>query len=294
MKLAAVDIGSNAVRLHLSNVLHRKGTASFKRMECMRYPLCLGNDVFKNKRISRENEERLTKLLHAFTILIDLYEIDHSMFCATAAFRNATNRDEVAKRIQEQLGVAIQVISGEKEALLLHKAVYPLLDNNCNYVHLDVGGGSIEINLYTKNKEKCASRSFDLGYVRATKQQDLSAAWKEVEAWIAQEGGQLTSPPQGIATGGYIGKLVQLAKGKNAGKISLEKLIAARENLASYSPEERMNKLTLNPDRADMIIPAAQLYERVMIWAGVENIMTPNISLRDGIVTTLYEQHAGH
>jgi exopolyphosphatase / guanosine-5'-triphosphate,3'-diphosphate pyrophosphatase len=160
LKLAAVDIGSNAARLQVSSALLVSGEPKFKRVEYVRFPLRLGHDVFKHQCIGVENEQRLTQLLKSFKILIELYGVDAYMVCATSAFRDANNKHEIVHRIHEALGIAIHIAEGEEEASLIHAAIRHLLDDHNNYLHVDVGGGSTEVSLYT-GPQKIASRSFD-------------------------------------------------------------------------------------------------------------------------------------
>lgn len=289
MKLAAVDIGSNAARLQVSSVARVAGELQCKSIEYLRFPLRLGHDVFKHRCISAENEQRLIQLLTAFKILIDLHDVASYMVCATSAFRDATNKHEIVHRVQAALNVSIHIVEGEEEALLIHEAIRHLLDTQHNYLHVDVGGGSTEVSLYT-GLEKIASRSFDLGYIRMLEHYDATSTWQTMQAWITTQKRYLTDTPMGIATGGNIRKLAQLAKRGIKKPLSIKKLEATRDYIAAHSLAERTHSLALNPDRADVILPATEIYAAAMRIGGVEEIIVPDVSLRDGIIQVLYER----
>jgi exopolyphosphatase/guanosine-5'-triphosphate,3'-diphosphate pyrophosphatase len=289
LKLAAVDIGSNATRLQVSSVLLVAGGTKFKRIEYLRFPLRLGRDVFNNQCISAENEQRLTQLLKAFKILIDLHGADYYMVCATSAFRDANNKQEIVHHVQEALNLAIHIVGGEEEAILIHEAIRHLLDEHNSYLHVDVGGGSTEVSLYT-GSSKIASRSFDLGSVRILEQDDAATTWEAMQAWITTQKQHFTDIPIGIATGGNIRKLAQLAKRGTKRPLSLKRLEATRDYIASHSLAEKINRLELNPDRADVILPAIEIYGTAMRCGGVEKILVPDVSLRDGIIQVLYKK----
>ncbi len=288
MKLAAVDIGSNAARLQVSSVLSVSGEPKFKRLEYLRFPLRLGHDVFTNQCISIENAQCLIRLLQAFKILIDLYDVDAYRVCATSAFRDAVNKQEIVRRVQELLNISIHIVAGAEEAELIHEAIHHLLDKYASYLHVDVGGGSTEVSLYA-GLDKIASRSFDLGAIRILEDNDATAAWEAMQAWIIHQKQYLPDIPIGIATGGNIRKLAQLAKRGIKKPLTLKKLEEVRDFIASHSLAERVNSLELNPDRADAILPAIDIYSTVMRCGGVEKILVPDVSLRDGIIQVLYK-----
>ncbi|MEL6152444.1 MAG: phosphatase [Bacteroidota bacterium] len=291
LKFAAVDIGSNAVRLQVSSVLHAADKTKLKRVEYIRFPLRLGNDVFKRQIISAANEQRLLQLLQAFQLLIKLYEVDDYMVCATSAFRDAHNNQAISRRIQEDLGLSIRIIDGKEEAMLIEKAIKPLLLENSGCMHVDVGGGSTEVSFYT-DEEQIASRSFDLGSVRVLEDPKATTAWEQMKSWIKEQKQRFVFPPIGVATGGNIRKLAQLAKRGIKKTLSLQKLMAIQAYVASFSLEERIHELELNPDRADVILPATQIYATAMQCGGIEEILVPDVSLRDGIIQVLYERNA--
>lgn len=292
MKLAAVDIGSNAVRLQVSSVLLDTGQPKFKRVEYIRFPLRLGDDVFKKQCISVAKANQLFQLLKSFQLLIELYQVDAYMVCATSAFRDANNKYDIIHRVQEELGISIAILKGEEEALLIHEAICHLLDAQYNHLHVEVGGGSTEVSIY-KGVQKVTSRSFDLGTVRLLahgNNSNTAPVWETMQEWMHIHRQHFKDVPIGIATGGNIRKLAQLTKKGVRKPLSLKKLEATKDFIAAHSVAERINGLALNPDRADVILPAMEIYSAAMRLGGVKKILVPDISLRDGIIRTLYKQ----
>ncbi|MCU0429287.1 MAG: phosphatase [Cytophagaceae bacterium] len=259
MKLGAVDIGSNAIRFQITSVLESGKNVSFKKLEYVRFPLRLGQDVFKNNEISTEKEAKFIKLMQTFKNLFDLYEVDDFVICATSAMRESKNGRDIAYKVKYLLGIDIHIIEGEAEANLINKVLFNELDNE-SYLHIDVGGGSTEINIFV-NKKKVATNSFKIG------------------------------------TGGNIGKIYELAnpgvKGKAGNKqmISLHKIEEIQDFIASHNYEERINKLMLNPDRADVIIPASEIYTSAMRFGKSTKMMVPELGLKDGLMLMLYEKN---
>lgn len=291
MKLAAIDIGSNAVRLQVSSITQFKDQTKLKKIEYLRFPLRLGYDVFTSHCISPESEHKLIKLLHAFKLLIiDLYQVDAYMICATSALREAKNKLAVKAHVKEKLGLEIKIIDSAEETELIGKAICHLLDEK-GYLHIDVGGGSTELNFYV-NQKKIAFRSFKIGSVRMLTHYDLQLTWKEMKAWIKEQKKRINENIVGIGTGGNIHKLFELAKRKMGKPFSLKKLKAIRAYLASYTYEERINILQLNVDRADVILPASQIYISAMEWGGIEQILVPNMGIKDGMLQVLYERNS--
>ena len=288
MKLAAVDIGSNAIRLQITNVLSYQGAISFKKIEYVRFPLRLGHDVFRAKKISPANEEKFVKLMRAFKILIDLFEVDNTMACATSAMREAKNGQEIASRVLNEIDLDIRIIDGNKEAELINKALASYIDDK-TYLHIDVGGGSTELNLYHQRK-KINARSFKIGSVRRLEHFDSPVIWKNMESWVKEnvrkEYGVITA----IGTGGNINKIFDLAKIKINKPLPIKKIEEIRHFLGGYTFDERVNLLQLNHDRADVIIPASEIYLAVMKAAKAKNIIVPDVGLKDGIMHDLYEK----
>lgn len=287
MKLAAIDIGSNAARLQISTVLHNDDQVSFKRVEYVRFPLRLGHDVFNFSELTPESEARTTKLMQVYKLLMELHEVEHYMACATSAMREADNGHDVAKRIEAQTGIKIHIIDGQKEAQLINNVVVQSLDDR-QYVHIDVGGGSTELNLY-RNRAKTASKSFKIGSVRLLEGKETKGAWRKMQDWV-EEHMDASQEIVAVGTGGNISKLFNMAAKLSDATTTLEEIERIRNYVASFSQDDRINKLRLNADRADVIVPAADIYISVMRWAGASTIMVPDLGLKDGIMQLVYEQ----
>lgn len=288
MRLAAIDIGSNAIRFQVTNVISYQGKVTFKKLEYVRFPLRLGNDVFGSKSISQASEAKFLKLMHAFKLLIDLYEVDNYMACATSAMREAKNGEEIAGKVLDGLDLKIRIIDGNKEAELINLAISSYIDDK-TYLHIDVGGGSTELNLYHK-REKINSRSFKIGSVRRLGHHDSPVIWKNMKQWVATNVKKEYGPITAIGTGGNINKIFELAKTKTTKALSLAKVEQIKAYLSSFTYDERVNILQLNTDRADVILPAAEIYIAVMHAASVTNIIVPDVGLKDGIMQVLYEK----
>lgn len=290
MKLAAIDIGSNAVRLQITRVLEYEKVITFKKLEYVRFPLRLGHDVFSTGRISAYNEERFFKLMTAYKNLIDLYEIDAFYGCATSAMRESENGAEIVSRVQNELDLSIQIISGEEEAEMINKVILQGLDNG-HYIHIDVGGGSTELNIY-ENHQKAYSYSFKIGSVRTLEGSGTPESWKKMKDWVEEFAFKNEEKITAVGTGGNINKLFELS-GSNpkSKKMSLETLMKTQDVLKNLTLEDRLNKLQLNPDRADVILPASDIYISVMQSAKAKNIIVPDVGLKDGINYYMYQKH---
>ncbi len=288
MKLAAIDIGSNAARLQISNVLKNGDEVVFKKIQYIRYPLRLGEDVFSFNKISDSKAQNFLKLIQSFKILMDLYGVNEYYACATSAMREAQNGQEIADNILQETGIKINIISGSKEAEMINRVIAYHLSDEHDCLHIDVGGGSTELNLYRK-KSIIASKSFPIGSVRLLKQLDNKASWEEMKVWIKEYLTKSKNDILAIGTGGNIAKLFDLAKGIKGKHISISKLQEVSNTLKNLSLEDRINKLRLNPDRADVIIPASDIYIYTMKTAGANKILVPDVGLKDGILTYLYD-----
>jgi exopolyphosphatase/guanosine-5'-triphosphate,3'-diphosphate pyrophosphatase len=289
LKLAAVDIGSNAIRLQLTRCSIFDGKPTFKKLEYVRFPLRLGQDVFSVGRISNESQKKFLRLMEAFKILIDLYEVDDYMACATSAMRDSDNGQDLVEQVKERIGLEIDVIDGETEAEIINKAIFPYMDNQ-TYLHIDVGGGSTELNIYVAH-EKIASKSFQLGSVRKLSDIDNSSVWNKMKSWIAGEMKPSFGKVHAIGTGGNINKVLEMANKKPGKLISLKKVKEMQQYIASFSMEERINKLQLNPDRADVIIPALDIYMNAMKLAKAPSILVPDSGMKDGMMQMMWERN---
>ncbi|HEX5169450.1 MAG TPA: phosphatase [Cyclobacteriaceae bacterium] len=288
MKLAAIDIGSNAIRFQVSTVLDKQRVL-FKKLEYIRFPLRLGHDVFSTGRISGKSMEKFIKLMRAYKLLIELYEVDDYMFCATSAMRESENGQDLAERVFDELGITINIIDGNLEAELINRAIGSFLGNG-TYLHIDVGGGSTELNLYVHGK-KIKTRSFKVGSVRVLEHHDKPIMWEDMEHWVKEkvkkDYGQVTA----VGTGGNISKIFELA-GLGPGQLlEVNRIYEIRKMIESHSIEDRIYTLQMNPDRADVIIPATNIYTKVMEWAHADHILVPEVGLKDGIMMHLYERN---
>lgn len=289
IKLAAIDIGSNAIRIQLTRITLYEGKITFKRLEYVRFPLRLGEDVFTTGKISEHSKAKFLKLMQAFKILIDLYEVDDYMGCATSAIREADNGKEIIDQVKRDFDLDIEIIDGDMEADIINKAIFPYMDDKA-YLHIDVGGGSTEFNFY-KDNEKIVSKSFPIGTVRHLETDRSHQMWAEMKKWIEEKAVKGSTNIHAIGTGGNINKVQDLA-GKKPGKpISLKKVKEIQEYMKSFTLDERINKLQLNSDRADVIIPALDIYINAMIWAKAPSIIVPDSGLKDGIMQLLYERN---
>jgi exopolyphosphatase/guanosine-5'-triphosphate,3'-diphosphate pyrophosphatase len=289
MKLAAIDIGSNAIRFQVSTVLDSSPTLLFKKLEYVRFPLRLGHDVFTTGRISDKSIGKFKKLMTAFKLLVDLYEVDDYMFCATSAMRESENGLALAQQVASELGVTIHIIDGNREAELINRAIHSFLTEK-TYLHIDVGGGSTELNLYVKGK-KIKTRSFKIGSVRVLERNDSPAMWEDMEHWVKEHIKKSFGKVTAVGTGGNISKIFELAKMKPGKTISRQKVKDIRDMIEGLSLEERIYKLQMNPDRADVIVPASGIYIQVMEWANASSILVPEVGLKDGIMMYLYEKN---
>lgn len=290
MKFAAIDIGSNALRLLFCNVLNGKHDPVFKKAELIRIPLRLGEDAFLQGKISEKKIEKLIKSMKAFQCLIDVYDAVDYRACATSAMREASNSGDIIERIKKEAGIKIEVIDGSTEADIIysnHIAEHLSIDNA--YLYIDVGGGSTEITLFHKNKV-VASRSFNIGTIRMLHDKVSKELWGEFKDWV-KDNTKGYKPLAAIGSGGNINKLFALSRKKQSKPITYSKLKSIYELLEAYTYEERIRELGLKPDRADVIMPASKIFLTIMRIAEIEKMYVPQIGLSDGIVHLLYEKH---
>lgn len=260
----------------------------FKKLEYVRFPLRLGHDVFTTNRISDASIAKFKKLMKAYKLLLELYEVDDYMFCATSAMRESENGEEVARQVKEELGVTINIIDGHLEAEFINKAIFSYLGNE-TYLHIDVGGGSTELNLFVKGK-KIKTRSFKIGSVRILERHDSPVMWEDMEHWVRENIKVSYGKVTAVGTGGNISKIFELAQKKPGSALSLKKVKAIKEEIESLTIDQRIYQLQMNPDRADVIVPASGIYIKVMEWARANSIIVPDVGLKDGILLNLLEK----
>ncbi|MGS2739493.1 Ppx/GppA phosphatase family protein [Sinomicrobium sp. M5D2P17] len=287
-KFAAIDIGSNAIRLLINNVIEETGKEpQFKKSSLVRVPVRLGQDSFTVGEISRVNAIRMVDAMKAFKLLMKVHNVEKYMACATSAMREANNGNELAAEIEKKSGIRIEIIDGKKEAAIIASTdLHQLIDTEKSYLYVDVGGGSTEFTIF-KNGKIATSRSFKIGTVRLLNQMVEEGVWKEIEKWIKKSTKNLKSLSL-IGSGGNINKLYKMSGRKPGEPLSYIWLNAQYQFLQSISYEDRISELGLNPDRADVIIPATRIFLSATKWSGAKKIHVPKIGLSDGIVKLLY------
>jgi len=289
-KYGAIDIGSNAIRLLISNVIVSDDKEpKFKKSSLVRVPIRLGADAFTSGIISKQNVRRMIDAIEAFKLLMNVHGVKTYKACATSAMREAKNGSEIVEKIKVQTGVKIDIIGGKEEAAIISSTdLNQLIEGNHTYLYVDVGGGSTEITVFTRGKI-ITSKSFKIGTVRLlnNKKSTNKEIFSNVEKWIKKNTSDLKKVSL-IGSGGNINKLFKMS-GRTEGKpISYIYLNAQYQFLKQMSSDERVSELSLNPDRADVIIPATKIYLSAMKWSGARKIYVPKIGLSDGIIKSLF------
>jgi exopolyphosphatase/guanosine-5'-triphosphate,3'-diphosphate pyrophosphatase len=290
LRYAAIDIGSNAVRLLIADIIENNASVSFKKNTLIRVPLRLGDDAFLNQYISDKKSESLLKSMVAFRNLMDVYKVQDYMALATSAMREAKNGSEVVAKVKELANIDIEIVQGQKEAKIIYSShIEQVIDKTKNYLYIDVGGGSTELSLFSDG-DLLASRSFNIGTIRMLDNQDKEETWNEMREFV-REHTRAFKGISGIGTGGNINKLYRLSEEKGGAPLGFNKLKSLYNYLNSFSLKDRINVLGLNQDRADVIIPACEIYITVMKWANIKNIYVPSVGMVDGIIQTLIEKN---
>lgn len=289
MRLAAIDIGSNAARLLISEVMHRDNERpQFQKINLVRVPLRLGFDVFEEKVISPEKEAMILNTLKAYKFLLDAYGVKHLKAAATSAMRDAQNSDEIIDRVKRETGIEIEVISGDTEANLLYENhVAENLSREHAYLYIDVGGGSTELTFFADGN-LVFKRSFNIGTIRILKNQVDNALWDDMKDFLKRSMRGHDNDVVAIGSGGNINKVFSLSKRKEGKPLHIELLKDYYKEFSSFSVEDRIRIYNLREDRADVIVPALQIYINVMRWTNTEEIFVPKIGLADGLIQHLY------
>ena len=290
MKLAAIDIGSNAARLLITEVIDsNKEHVIFNKLNLIRVPLRLGFDVFETQMISPEKTKMLVQTLKAFRHLINAYEVEAIKACATSAMRDALNTDKILSIVKKETGLDIEVISGEMEANIVYENhIAENLDKAHSYMYIDVGGCSTEISVFGNGK-LTFKKSYNIGTIRLLKKMVTDNDWDEMKEDIKQAT-KNHKEVNAIGSGGNINKVFSMSKKKDGKPLSIELLRDYFKELSSFSVEERIAQYNLREDRADVIVPALQVYINAMRWAGSEEIYVPKIGLADGLIHHLWEE----
>ncbi len=287
-KYAAIDIGSNAVRLLIASIIEQKGQPpKFKKTSLVRVPIRLGADVFLTGEISEDNKNRMLDTMTAFKLLMKSHKVVTYKACATSAMREAENGQEVSQLISSKANIDIDIIGGEEEAAIIAATdLHSYIKEDKTYLYVDVGGGSTEFSVFHHGKT-VASKSFKIGTVRLLNDIVKKETWSELESWI-KANTQGYDVLDLIGSGGNINKIFKIS-GKALGKpLTYFYLTSYYNKLQTYSYEERITELELNQDRADVIIPATRIYLSAMKWSGAKDIYVPKIGLSDGIIKSIY------
>lgn len=289
-KYAAIDIGSNAVRLLIMDVIEKEDSnnVKFKKTALIRVPIRLGEDTFVHGKISDKKIARLIDAMNAFQLLMNVHGIEKYKACATSAMRDAANGPELVKTILKKTGIKIDIIDGKVEAKIIAATdLSELLDSSKSYLYVDVGGGSTEMTIYKKG-EISNSKSFKMGTVRMLNQKDnLKTEWEEMKAWVKKHTSNIKNVSL-IGSGGNINKIYKMSGRTDGSPLSYIYMKANFKYLKTMNYDERISELNLNQDRADVIIPATKIYLSAMKWSGAKKIHVPKIGLADGIVKSLY------
>src|SRR5580692_9207208 len=290
MRLAAIDIGSNAARLLISDVTINNGKAEFNKINLVRVPLRLGFDVFEKKEISPEKTTMILHTVRAYQHLCQAYEVDYIKAAATSAMRDASNAGAIIDQVKEETGILIEVISGGSEAKLIYENhIAENLDKEHAYLYIDVGGGSTELTFFAGNN-LLFSASFNIGTIRLIKNQVTVNQWDAMKEYIRKETAHYTDRIIAIGSGGNINKIFSISKRKEGKSLPLELLKDYHKEFSSFSLPDRMRLYKLREDRADVIVPALLIYINVMRWANAPEIYVPKIGLADGLIQHLYSE----
>ena len=290
MRLAAIDIGSNAARLLIADViLSDDANPQFQKCNLVRVPLRLGFDVFESGMISSEKETMILNTIWAYKYLLDVYGVKHVKACATSAMRDAGNAAHIIQRVKEETGILIEVITGDAEASYIYENhVAENLAEDHSYLYIDVGGGSTELTFFAEGK-LVFKRSFNIGTIRLLKDQVDEFLWDDMKDFIRRETKSHEDDIIAIGSGGNINKVFSLSKRKEGKPLHIELLKDYYKELSSVSLQDRIRIYQMREDRADVIVPALLIYINSMRWANIEEIYVPKIGLADGFIQHLYE-----
>ncbi len=292
-KLAAIDIGSNSIRLLVSNVFTdeaQKGVL-FKKSSLTRLPVRLGTDAFKKGEISERNIEKLVLSMKAYSGIMEVHKVERYRACATSALREAKNGLEVTREIYRQTGINIELINGKEEARIIFNSSFTetIPDEARSFLYIDVGGGSTELTLFHHSKI-VASRSFRMGTIRLLKRVVDKSLWEDMQEWVSENTRDIEEILM-VGSGGNINSAFKLSGNKMGEPLKKKYLKELYQQLSEVTAEERMLHFDLNPDRADVITHALRIYLRTMEWSGARKILVPKEGLADGIIRNLYREY---
>lgn len=293
MILAAIDIGSNAARLLITEAAdYKDGTVDYTKLNLVRVPLRLGFDVFEQGYISEVKVEQIVATMKAYKLLMEIYKVEKVKACATSAMRDATNGAKIVKQVKAETGINIEIISGSEEANVIYEThIAENLNGSNSYLYIDVGGGSTELTMFSNN-QIVFKESFNIGTIRILSNKVSDEQWEHMK-WFVKTHTQNLHPIKVIGSGGNINKVFSLSKIKEGKPISVRILKDYYKQLGDRTIEERMHQFNLRRDRADVIVPALQIYTSVMRWAGADEILVPKIGLADGLIKVMYREAIG-
>ncbi len=287
-KYAAIDVGSNAMRLLITNIVEQEDKETqFNKSSLIRVPIRLGQDAFTVGEITQENIDRMVDAMKAFKLLMKVYKVEKYKACATSAMREAYNGKEVVKIIKQKSDIDVDIIDGKVEAAIIASSdLHSFLRTDKTFLYVDVGGGSTEFSLFS-NQKMIASKSFKNGTVRLLNNMVNEVVWQEIEKWIKTNCESFDTITL-IGSGGNINKIHKLSEKHQDKPLSYVYLSSQYQYFNSLTYEQRIAELGLNTDRADVIVPALRIYLNAMKWSGARQIYVPKIGLSDGIVKALY------
>tara|TARA_Y100000389_G_scaffold115531_1_gene112623 strand:- start:2128 stop:3018 length:891 start_codon:yes stop_codon:yes gene_type:complete len=290
-KLAAIDIGSNAIRILISNVFELEGSQPiFMKSEMVRVPIRLGEDSFTVGEISPKNIKRIIKAMKAFKLIMKINGVKNYMACATSALRESNNSEEIVKKVKKKTGIKIEVIDGKREAQIIsNTTILDSIGQKKNFLYVDVGGGSTEFSIL-QNGKRIASKSFKLGTVRMLNEMVNDRVWLEIEKWIVTNTKNIDKIHL-LGSGGNINKLFKLSNTREGKPLLFITINTFYQELKKMSYEERILKYNLNLDRADVILPALEIYLKALKWSGASKVYVPKIGLSDGMIKHMYKKH---
>lgn len=290
MIIAAIDIGSNASRLLICEAKEYKdGTIDYTKLNLLRVPLRLGFDVFENGTISDERRKTIVATMKVYKELMGIYKVERMRACATSAMRDASNGKDIIDEVEKTSGIKIEIISGQEEANIIYEThIAENLSTEKSYLYIDVGGGSTEVTLFSQN-HIIFKESFNIGTIRLLQNSVKEEQWEYMKTYIKQNLKNY-QPLEAIGSGGNINKIFSISKRKEGKPLPLDLLKDYYKELSASSIEERKHIYGFREDRADVIVPALQIYISLMRWANAEEIYVPKIGLADGIVKMLHKQ----
>jgi exopolyphosphatase/guanosine-5'-triphosphate,3'-diphosphate pyrophosphatase len=290
MKYAAIDIGTNAARLLVGEVMSKDQSFFIKKISYTRIPLRLGEDVFESGKVSKNKIDDFLKTMKAFKLISEIFDVQEVRAVSTSAMREATNANKIIDSIKEETGIKIEIISGDEEASLIFSNFFAMeLDLSVPFVVIDVGGGSTELSVF-ENGEKIASKSFNVGTLRILKGKSDESVWENIHDWILKYV-DLSSEHRIFGTGGNINKAHKMLGYSFEEPIGLVEMKELRDKLASLTIDERIDQFHMKPDRADVIVPALDIFSYILNEIGANSLMVPKVGLADGMIYEMYHRN---